>query len=178
MKKIGTWSVAIITSLVSLAAMLVFDYILAWIYYLMGKVPFLTDVIEGIGEVADLGLTALVAVLIAHTIWAAGNSLIRKIDGEALKDKNTPLYHTNNAFLLVAIAVFVFVGYHFFRQIGGTVITYTSDPRWFAKILLFFEAIKDTFLTVRAEHILIYKIGWNSFVLAVIAMFNPVEKIK
>ena len=172
MKKVSGWLVAILTSAVSLAAMLLFDLILSWVYFLLGKVAILVGILEFIGEILDLGLTALVAVAIVDYIWAFGHSLIEKIQGERISYNKTPLYHTNNVFVFLFLAMVIFVGYQFFTEIGGAVAAYTAGMQGIGKILMFFKAIKDVFLYVRSQYIYIYKIGANSLILTVISLLK------
>ena len=173
MKKVSGWLVAIVTSAVSLAAMLLFDLLLSWVYFYLGKVAFLVDILDFIGELLDLGLTALVAVLIVGNIWTFGHSLIDKINGEEIPYNKTPLYHTNNVFIFLFLAMVMFVGYQFFTEIGGAVDAYTAGMQGVGKILMFLKAIKDVFLYVRSEYIYIYKIGANSLILTAISLIMP-----
>jgi len=173
MKKLSGWLVAIITSAVSLAAMLLFDLILSWVYFYLGKVAFLVDILDFIGELLDLGLTALVAVAVVTYIWSFGHVLIEKINGEEIAYNKTPLYHTNNVFIFLFLAMVVFVGYQFFTEIGGAVAAYTADMQGMGKLLMFLKAVKDVFLYVRSEYIFIYKIGANSFILTAISLLMP-----
>ena len=175
MKKLSVWLVAIITSGVSLAAILLFDLILSWVYFQLGKVAFLLGILEFIGELLDLGLTALVAAWIVENIWTYGYTLIKKINGEKIPYNKTPLYHTNNMFILLFLAMVIFVGYQFFREIGGAVAAYTADTQGLSKLLMFLKAIKDVFLYVRSEYIYLYKIGANSLILTVIALLLPIK---
>lgn len=171
MKKLSAWSVALITWVVSLAAMLVFDYLLTLAYYYIGKVSFLAGALEFIGEILDLGLTALVAAVVATAIWGFGLKLIRKIYGEKIPYEKSPVDRINDMFVLVFLAVLVFVGYHFFVNIGDAIAFYTENVTGLGKLLMFWKAIKEVFLYVRSEYILIYKIGFNSFILTVIDLF-------
>ena len=174
MKKISAWLVAIVTGVVSLGAMLVFDYLLSLVYHFVGKVKFLNGIIDFAGEILDLGLTALVAALIATAIWRFGHSLIEKMYGEKLPYENSPVCHIANSFIFLFLAVILFVGYHFFANIGDAVTTYTVGMQGMGKILMFLKAIKDVFLYVRSEYIFIYKIGANSLILTAISLFAPV----
>lgn len=168
MKKISGWFVALITCAVSLAAMLIFDYLLSLLYYYMGKVSFLVDILDFIGELLDLGLTALVAVVVATSIWNFGHKLTQKICGEQIPYEKSPVDRVNDLFILVFLAALAFVGYHFFVNIGDAVAFYTEGVTGLGKLLMFWKAIKEAFLYVRSEYILIYKIGFNSFILTVI----------
>lgn len=174
MKKISMWSVATTTSLVSLIAMLTFDFILSIIYYFIGKVAFLSEIIDFIGGVLDLGLTFLIAALIASAVWGLGSSIIEKINGEPIEFNKIPIYNINNLFVFVFFGMLIYFGFKFFALIGDVITPYTADFQGINKILMFFKAIKDTFLYVRNENIIIYKIGTNSLVLFIINIYNIV----
>ncbi len=171
MKTVLGWVIALVTSLVSLIAMCIFDFILSLIYYFFGKVPFLSEIIDFIGEILDLGLTVLVAALIANTIWEIGHSLIEKTTGKILKYQDGPIHYINNLFLFVFLSMFLFLGYSFITSIGNAVITYTANYQGFAKLLMFYEAIKDTFSAIRDANIIFYMIGSNAFFLFAINVF-------
>ncbi len=171
MKKISSWLVAILAALVSLLAMCLFDLLLSWIGFYIAKVPFLTDIIEGIGEILDLGLTALIAIVIASSIWQLGLKISNKITGQNVEFEDSALFKINNMFLFVFLAAFVFLGFNFFTIIGDTVTAYTADIQGFTKFLMFLKAIKDTFIFVCNDSLLIYTVGGNSFVLFVINIF-------
>ena len=173
MNKISGWFLALVTAAVSLAAMLVFDYLLSLLYFYMGKVPFLTGILEFVGELLDLGLTALVAAFVATTIWKFGHTLIEKMHGEKIPYEKGPMYIISVSFIFIFFAVLIFVGYHFFANIGDAVGYYTADMEGWGKVLMFLKAVKEVFVYVRSEYILIYKIGFNSMILAAIAAFVP-----
>jgi hypothetical protein len=175
MRKISGWFIALLSSLISLAAMLIFDFILSLAYHYIGKVPFLTEIMEYIGDIMDLGLTTLVAALLATAIWRVGLSVIEKLYGHTIAFDESPIYHINVLFIFVFFAMAIFVGYQFITLIGGAVRSYTSDMQGMGKFLIFFKAIKDVFLYVRSENILFYKIGTNSLILFIISIFVPVK---
>lgn len=170
MKKIAAFTVALITALISLIAMGIFDFVLDLIYALLAKVPFLTDIVEGIGEILDIGLTALLAVFIAIYIWKFGYKVMRKLV-EYESFEKCPLYHINNAFFFVFLAAYAFLGYHFFSHIGDAVSSYTADFTGFGKVLMFWEAIKDVYSYVCSQFYIYYLIGSGSFVLFIINVF-------
>ena len=174
MKKISVWFIAVITTLVSLIAMLAFDFLLSLLYYLLGKVALLSGIINYIGDILDLGLTALAAALLAGAIWNFGLSVIEKTSGTTIQYKNSPIYHTNNAFFFLFLAILIFLGVRFATMIGGAVTAYTVDLHGMSKFLMFLKAIKDTFLYVRSESIILYKIGSNSLILFAISTFLPI----
>ena len=174
-RKVSAYFVAIVTALVSLVAMLVFDYVLSLLYYFMGKVPFMVGIIDFIGEVLDLGLTALLAAVVANTIWGLGHKLVQKIYDQKIPYDKSPVDRVNGVFCLVFLVVLVFVGYHFFVNIGSAVAFYTEGLTGLGKILMFLKAAKETFLYVRSEFIWIYKIGFNSMILTIISMFVTPE---
>ena len=171
MKKVLTWPIAVITSLLSLAAMYLFDLILTVIYYFLGKIPFLTDIIDFIGEILDLGLTVLVGVFILTFIWGLGKKLIEKIIGEHCEYEKTPIYYTNNCLLLVFLAMVIFLGIQFVPLITPAVTYFTEDSSGITKILLFFKAIKEVFLHVCSENAFFYRIGGNSLFVAIANIF-------
>jgi len=171
MKKISSWLVAILTGLVSLAAMFVFDVILAVIYYYIGKVPFLAEIMEFAGEILDIGLTVLVAVGISIYIWQFGHFVIEKINGKSIKFKDSPVLTVNSWFGIVFLTSIVFLGYNFAVLIGGAVTAYIAGFEGVSKILMFFKALKDTFSLVCTQNIIISKICSNSLFLFIIAVF-------
>ena len=172
MKKIAVWPIAVLTSAASLIAMCIFDFILSLIYYFIEKIPFLSDIIEYIGEILDLGLTALVAALIATFIWKFGHTIIEKISGRSIAFKYSPVSYVNCVFILVFLAALIFLGYTFATLIGSVVTSYTADLQGMDKFLMFFKAVKDTFVFVRGENIILYALGYNSLVLSVINIFS------
>lgn len=172
MKKLAAWPLAALTSAVSLAAMCVFDLILSVIYYFLGKVPFLTDLLEYLGDILDLGLTALFAAFLATWIWVKGHTLIEKLYGHEIDYDKGPVYRVNYVFFFLSLAAFLFIGYLFFTQVGATVTAYTADFQGLSKLLLFGKAIKDTFSFVCAQHLVIYKVGSASLILFVVHIFS------
>ena len=168
MKKLSAWGVAIITGLVSLAAMLIFDFILSVIYYFIGKVPLLSDVVDYIGDILDLGLTALIAMGIALFIWRFGYGITNKITGENREYDKSPVAYTNFCFIIVFLVMVLFLGYQFVTTVGRTVANYTTGYEGFDKLLLFLKAIKDHYTSVCGENIVLYKLGNNSLILWVI----------
>lgn len=175
MKKISAWLVAILTALVSLGAMLLFDYLLTLLYFYIGKVSFLAGALEFIGEILDLGLTALAAAAVVTAIWGFGHKLVQKIYGEKIPYDKSPVDRVNSMFIVVFLAALVFVGYHFVINIGDATAFYTEGTAGLGKILMFFRAVKEVFLYVRSEFVVIYKVGSNSLIMAVIAAFLSPE---
>ncbi len=171
MKKVSMWLVAAMTCLVSLIAMCIFDFILSVIYYFIGKVPFLSDIIDYIGGLLDLGLTVLIAMGIATAIWRFGHSIIEKINGNGIEFQKSPIYYINNCFLFIFLAMVLFLGYKFVMLIGGAVTEYTAALQGMDKILMFLKAIKDTVALVCNENILLYKIGNNALILFAINIY-------
>ncbi len=171
MKKVSMWLVGIMTSLVSLAAMLLFDFVLSVIYYFIAKVPYLSDITGFIGDILDLGLTIIVAMSISVFIWRIGHTLTEKIKGEDIKYKDGPVSYINSLFILVFFAALIFFGFKFAMLVGAAVASYTADIQGFAKFLMFFEAVKDTLSFVCNEYILLYKIGTNSFILSIMNIY-------
>ena len=170
MKKAATFGIALITALISLIAMGIFDFVFDLIYSLLAKVPFLTDILEGIGEILDIGLTALLAIFIAIYIWKFGFRVMNMIISYESFDK-CPLYHVNNCFFLLFLGAYAFLGYHFFSHIGNAVSEYTADFTGFGKALMLWEAIKDVYTYVCNQYYIYYLIGSGSFVLAIINLF-------
>jgi len=165
------WLVALVTALVSFVAMYIFNWLLSVVYYFLGKVPFLTDILDYLGELLEIGLTALAAYLIAIAIWKFGHSVIEKINGGPIEFEDSPIRSVNFFFLIPFLAILVFFGYQFVVLIGGTVAAYTAEFEGFTKILLFFKAIKDTLVFVCNEHIILYRVGVSSFYISIINLF-------
>ena len=172
MKTISAWLVAVITSGVSLAVMCVFDLILSIIYYYIGKIAFLTDILDYFGEILDLGLTAIVAMLLATAVWRFGHKIVEKIKGEEIEFEKGPVYCVNHCFFFAFIVIFLFLSFQFVMLIGAAVTNYTADLYGFAKILMFFKAIKDTVVHVCSDNLVLYKISANSFLLSAIQIFG------
>ena len=172
MRKIASWSVAFITSAVSLAAMCAFDLLLGVIGYYMKKVPFLSDIGEFcgemIGELLGFGITTLAALGIAGGIWKVGLTIIKKIEKKDLDYSDPPLGFTNGLFILLFLGTLIFLGVQFFMVVGGFVMTYTADLQGLAKILMFFAALKDAYFGVCAAHFIISMICADSLSLMLI----------
>ena len=79
------WLTASLTTAISLVVMLIFDFLLSLVYSLLEKVPFLSEILDFIGELLDLGLTSLVAIFLITAIWNAGHSIIEKINGKKIE---------------------------------------------------------------------------------------------
>ena len=171
MKKFSSLLVAIVTSLVSLTALCICNLILAWIGYYIAKVPFLADILDFIGEVLDLGLTALIAILIAGGIWNFGHSVVEKLRGEKIDFDKGPVHRTNILFIFVFLAMSVFIGIEFFAIAGDVVSSYTADVQGFTKVLMFLKAAKDAFLYVGNTNYICYTIGESSLILFIINIF-------
>ncbi len=165
MKKISVWLVALLTSLASLAAMCIFSVLLAVVYYFIGKVAFLSEIIDFVGELLDLGLTVLASMFIAITIWRFGHTVIEKISGKEIKYADSPIAYINSAYLFVFLVLLILLGVKFAMLIGGVVGAYTADFQGLSKILMFFKAIKDALLFVCNENRILYEICINALVL-------------
>ncbi|MBR5272715.1 MAG: hypothetical protein IKU25_04895 [Clostridia bacterium] len=172
MKKVFIWPIAVITSLISLITMLVFDFVLSFVWYFIGKVPFLTEIIDSIGEILDLGLTALTALVIVTSIWAFGHSIIQKIKGKSSDFQKSPVYYVNSMFFIMFLVMAIFLGYKFTMMIGEAVTVYTVGSQGVEKFLLFAKAIKDTLYFICRENIVIYRIGTNSLILSIVNVFS------
>ncbi|MBQ9973909.1 MAG: hypothetical protein IJP02_03000 [Oscillospiraceae bacterium] len=172
MKKLAIWPLALLTSLVSLAGMCLFDLVLSLFYYVIGLVPFLTDILDYLGDILDLGLTALFAGFVATEIWVFGHTLIEKINGASIPYSKGPVFRINHVFFFLAAAALLFVGWQFFSLVGSVVTGYTTGYEGFGRLLLFFKAIKDAFAFVCAEHLVIYRIGSASLILSVVHLFS------
>ena len=171
MKKTLTWTIAITTSFISLVAMLIFDFVLSLIYSLIGKAPLLSEIIDFIGEILDLGLTALFAYIIALFVWEKGQSVIEKINGETVEFNKSPISTVNNMFCFVFLGAAVFLGFKFAALIGDTVSYYTVEAQGFEAILMFLKAVKDTVVSVCVENIIVYKVCLNSLILFICNIF-------
>ncbi len=177
MKKISMWLTALTTSFVSLLAMLLFDYLLSTVYFYIGKVPFLSEALDFIGEILDLGLTALFAIFLIGAIWKLGHSIIEKINGKEIEFTKSPICYVNNLFLVVFLVALVFLVINFATIIKDVVTSYTSDTQGLGTILTFFEALKDAAIYVCDQNIILYKIGSNSIVLFFINIFLACNNI-
>lgn len=151
--------------------MCTFDFLLSLIYYFIGKIPFLAEIVDGIGEILDLGLTALVAAVMATAIWNFGNSIISKITGKVVDYESSYVFCVNFVFIGIFLFATVVLGIQFASHIGETIAFYTEDSQGLTKVLLFFEAIKNTFSYIRAENVFLYMIGHNSLILCIISAF-------
>lgn len=175
MKKIVICLVAFITSAVSLALMYLFDILLSFIYFYIDKVKFLATILDFIGGILDLGLTALVAIAIAVSVWEVGHKIVEKIIGIPISRNKSPIYNMNYIFTVIFVVVFIFIGYKFIVTIGPVASSYMSAFNGVGKGLALWEAIKETFWYVRDSHIFIYRLGTNSFILAIINMYYSGE---
>ena len=173
MKKLAAWLLALVICLVSLVAMCLFDDLLAWVYHFIGKVELLTEILASIGEVLDLGLTALVAVLIVHTVWGFGYDRIKILNPAVTRYEKSPIYHINNVIGLLFLVMLVVLGYDFVKLVGEMVRTYTEGFRGLGKCLLFFKALKDTYLLVGEANFALFRIGTNALFLFVGNLFAP-----
>ena len=165
MKKIFIWITSIIICAVSLIAVCTFDLILSYIFNIFEKVPFLNEILDFMGGFLDLGLTVLISIAISTSIWRLGHFIIKKINGEKIEFKKCPIYYINNLFIVLFFAAVIFLGFEFSMLIGKAVQTYTAEFQGFAKILMFFKSIKDTFLSVCNQNILLYEAGTQGLVL-------------
>ncbi len=170
MKKLISYPVALLVSAVSLLAMCIFDILLSLVYALLGKVPFLVDIIEFIGELLDLGLTVLFALFLVTAIWRVGHKLIQKICGPHDFEKS-PIRHTTFLLLLLTLAMLIAVGGTFFGAVGERVASYTADMTGLGKWLMWGKAVKDTYTYACAEHLILYKLGSSAFLLGIINVF-------
>ena len=172
MKKIITWPIAIITSAISLVVMCIFSLILSLVKNWLGKVAFLSEIFEFLGEILDLGLIAIAALFIACSIWKCGKTVIEKINGQKEPFNKCPVFHINNLFLLAFLAMVIVLGYDFVMLIGKTVASYTAGFQGLGKLLMFYEAIKDTLGFVRNEKAILYTVGSNGLILFLINIFS------
>lgn len=171
MKRFFRWPIALLTSFATLVAMLLFDFILSLFYYLICKIPFMDYIIDFIGEILDLGLTALFAYTIAVFIWGFGHSLVEKIVGKDIEFKKSPVFYINLSFFFIFLIVFVFFAINVVMLIDDFVVNYTAQFQGLRKILMFFKAIKDSTIFVWNQNSILYRIGANSLLLSVINIF-------